>query len=74
MLSRNMLRSIRLWFDALPTPVKIIIYNGFAFTLALLITDIESMNTRWSEYLVVPLGMCLNIIAWSILRLNGEKD
>ena len=59
-------------FNALPKPVKVIIYSGVSSLLAMLLADlssVEALDVR--AYLAVPLTVLINLVAY--VRLQEDN-
>lgn len=63
----------RVWFDSIPTPVKIIFYSGLSLLVAKATYDLESLDGWYVEYLAIGVGVITNLVAWKVLQLKGEK-
>jgi hypothetical protein len=67
-----MIRAVRVSFDKLPTPVKIIVYGGVTSIFVLLINDIDALGAWWGNYATIILGVLVNILSWLVLNLREE--
>lgn len=64
------LNKTRVWFDSVPTPVKIIFYSGISLLVAKATYDIEALDGWYAEYVAITLGIITNLLAWKLLSLK----
>lgn len=64
---------IRTKFDSLPSQVKIIIYSGGSVLIGKLISDLSTgVTIDWRQYLIIPLTVGANLVAYQLLKLKDE--
>ena len=69
---KDRLKSLQVRFNNLPGKVQIAIYVGLSVILSMLAVDVAELG-RVGEYLVVPLTVLTNIIAYAKMNIDEEE-
>lgn len=69
----EVLNKVRVGFDKVPTPVKIIFYSGLSLLVAKATYDIGTLDGWYVEYLAIVAGVITNLVAWKLLSLKEDK-
>lgn len=65
---------LKTWFNSLPDKIQIIVYSGLSIFLAKLLSDLESGKPlNWREYIIIPLGVAINLVAYIIANKKVQE-
>lgn len=69
----EVLSRFKAWFNSLPDKVQITVYSGFSLLLSKLSLDLTiNKPIDWREYLLIPVGVTINLVAYQLANIKGK--